>query len=125
MNWTPQRFDKSFVDSSFVEITVLLWFAAGRAAWQTGGLVLAGSVAGAVVVLLLRRGSRARHEARPVAAEGTREIEANLARLQLEDTCGQLGAGCNRCAEQIGKIQRDLKTRRAGQTADAPKADDH
>jgi PAS domain-containing protein len=85
--------------------------------WAMLGWVVAAAFGGAVAVLIMR--SRAR-PVRRICQNLNRmssEIQADLAQLQLQDSCGQLGAGWNRLIEEVVGARRELESFQIGQQA--------
>lgn len=81
----------------------------GSATSVVAGLVAA-ALGAAVTALVLRSRSRPVKRICENLSRVSGDIEADLAQLQLEDTCGQLGAGWNRLIEEVSHARRELET---------------
>ncbi len=80
-------------------------------------LLVAAAAAGAAVTaaiavpLGLRAHARRTHANRP--SRPAEVMQADLRRLHLEDTCGELGRGFNRLLAEVAELRREVNQRRA------------
>lgn len=90
-----------------------IWGGLGAAA---GWAVAAGVGAGAAVLIIRSRERPARRICQNLTRLSS-DIQSDMRQLQLEDTCGQLGAGWNRLIEEVAQARHDLETLQIRQQA--------
>ncbi|HOQ86165.1 MAG TPA: ATP-binding protein [Phycisphaerae bacterium] len=81
------------------------------------GWVIAAAVGATAGVLVMHVRGRPVRQVCQRLSRVSGDIQADLAQLQLEDTCGQLGAAWNRLIEEVAAARRDLETLQIRQQA--------
>lgn len=90
--------------------------ASGGLGAAAGWVVAAGIGAGAAVLFLRSRERPVRRICQNLTRLSS-DLQSDMRQLQLEDTCGQLGAGWNRLIEEVAHARHDLETLQIRQQA--------